>query len=97
MRAFCARNSQKEGRSLLRQSRDHIFQWDVGVSMGLFTESTGSLRNPETRRIPSYVVTDILTDISRESKGIKKKVVLFCLPIDQKLQIYIDMWIFKSQ
>ena len=55
VRVFCARNSQREGRSLPRQGRDHLFQWDVGISVGFFTETTGSLRNPETRRTPSYI------------------------------------------
>ena len=49
-----AQDSQQEGRSLPRQDRDHIFQWDVGISVGVFTETTGSLRNPETRRTPPY-------------------------------------------
>ena len=48
---FCARNSQ---RSLPRQGRDHLFQWDVWISVGFFTETTGSLRNPETLRNPSH-------------------------------------------
>ena len=52
---FCARNSQREGRSLPRQGRDHLFQWGMGISVGFFTETTGSLRNTETRRTPSYV------------------------------------------
>ena len=26
-----------------------------GISKGFFTETTGSLRNPETRRTPSYI------------------------------------------
>ena len=47
-------NSQREGRSLPRQGRGPLFQWDVGISVGFFTETTGSLRNPETRRNPSY-------------------------------------------
>ena len=54
VQAFCARNSQREGRSLQRQGRDHPFQWDVGISVGFFTETIGSLRNPETRRTPPY-------------------------------------------
>ena len=53
-RVFCARNSQQEGRSLPRQGGDHLTQWDVGISVGFFTDTTGSLRNPETRRTPSY-------------------------------------------
>ena len=55
VRGFCARNSQREGRSLPRLGRDHLFQWDVGISVGFSTGTTGSLRNPETRRTPSYV------------------------------------------
>ena len=55
VRVFCARNSQQEGRSLPRQGRDHLFQWRMGISVGFFTETTGSLRNPETRRTPSYI------------------------------------------
>ena len=42
-----AQNSQREGRGPL-------FQWDAGISVGLSTENTGSIRNPETRRTPSY-------------------------------------------
>ena len=53
---LCARNSQREGgRSLPRQGLDHHSQWDVGINVGFFTETTGSLRNPETRHNPSYV------------------------------------------
>ena len=37
-----------------RQGRDNLFQWDVGISVRFFTENTGSLRNTETRRNPSY-------------------------------------------
>ena len=50
-----AQNSQRKGRSLSQQGRDNLFQWDVGTSVGFFTETTGSLRNPETLRTPSYV------------------------------------------
>ena len=57
VRVFCARNSQREGWSLPRQGRDHLFQWDVGISAGLCTETTGSLRNLETRRNPSLTTT----------------------------------------
>ena len=56
VRVFCARNSQRESRSLPRQGRDHLFQWDGGISAGFFTETTSSLRNPETRRTPSYIL-----------------------------------------
>ena len=52
---LCARNSQREGRSLLQQGWDHLFQWGMGISAGFLTETTGSLRNAETRRTPSYV------------------------------------------
>ena len=48
------RNSQREGLSLPRQGWDHLSQWDVGISFGFFTETTGSLHNPETRCTPSY-------------------------------------------
>ena len=51
-----AQNSQRDGRSLPRQGRDHLIQWDVWISVGFFTETTGYLRNPETRRTPSYVL-----------------------------------------
>ena len=53
---FCTLNSQREGRSLPRQGRDHLFQWNVGISVGFSTETTGSLRNPETRRGAAYPV-----------------------------------------
>ena len=53
-----AQNSQREGRSLPRQGQDHLSQSDVGISAGFFTETTGCLRNTETRRTPSYVVYD---------------------------------------
>ena len=59
VRVFCARNSQREGRSLPREGRDHLFQWDVGISVGFSTETTGSLRNPETRRTLSYAFSAI--------------------------------------
>ena len=59
VRVFCARNLQLEGRSLPRQGRDHLFQLDVGISVGFFTETTGSLRNPETRPNPSYVYDNL--------------------------------------
>ena len=55
VRVFCARNSQREGRSLPRQGRDYLFQWDVGISERFSTQTTGSLRNLETRRNPSYI------------------------------------------
>ena len=54
MRVFCARNSQREGRSRPREVLDHLFQWDVGISVGFSTGTIGSLRNPETRYTPSY-------------------------------------------
>ena len=50
-----AQNLQREGWSLPRHGRDHPFQWDVGIIVGFFTETTGSLSNPETRRTPSYM------------------------------------------
>ena len=31
-----------------------LFQWDVGISVGFSTETTGFLPNPWTRRTPSY-------------------------------------------
>ena len=43
VRVFCVRNSQREGRSLPREGRDHLFQWDVGISVGFSTGTTGSL------------------------------------------------------
>ena len=52
---FRAQNSQREGRKLPRQGRDHLFPWEVGISVGFFTETTGTIRNPETRRNPSYI------------------------------------------
>ena len=55
LRRTHAQNSQREGRSLPRQGRDNLFQRDVGISVGFFVETTGSLRNPETRHTPIYV------------------------------------------
>ena len=52
-----AQNSQREGRSLPRQGRYHLFRLDVGISVGFYTETTGSLRNPKTRRTPPYLST----------------------------------------
>ena len=52
VRVFCARNSQREG-------RDHLIQCRMGISAGFFRETTGSLRNPETRRTPSYMEEQI--------------------------------------
>ena len=52
-----AQNSQREGRSLPQQGWDHLFQCDVGISVGFFTVTTGSLPNPETRHIPSCVIS----------------------------------------
>ena len=46
MRVFCARNSQREVRSRPREGREHLFQWDVGISVGFSTGTTGSLRYP---------------------------------------------------
>ena len=43
--------------TLLLQGGYHLFQWDVGISVGFFKETTGSLRHPETRRTPSYLET----------------------------------------
>ena len=34
---------------------DPLFHRDVGISVGFFTETTGSLHNPKTRRTASYV------------------------------------------
>ena len=45
VRLFRARNSQLEGRSLPRQGRDHLSQWDVWVSVGFFTETTQDMSN----------------------------------------------------
>ena len=50
---FRAQNSQREGRGPL-------FQRDIGISVGFFTETTGSLRDPDTLRTPSYVGVSIL-------------------------------------
>ena len=41
------------GRSLQREGRSQVFQWDVWFGVGSSTETAGSLRNPETRRTPS--------------------------------------------
>ena len=38
MRVFCARNSQREAWSLPREGRDHLIQWDVGISVGFSTD-----------------------------------------------------------
>ena len=55
VRVFCARSSQREGRSLSRhEGRDHFSQWGKGISVGFFTETTSFLRNPGVRRSPSY-------------------------------------------
>ena len=41
--------------------RGPLFQWDVGISVWFSTETTDSIRNPETRRTPSYMyVTHLL-------------------------------------
>ena len=48
VRVFCAKDSQREGRS-------PVFQWDVLIVVGSSTETAGSLRNPETRRTPTYL------------------------------------------
>ena len=45
---FCARNSQREGRSLPRQGRDHLSQWDVGISVEFSTETTDSYVIPRS-------------------------------------------------
>ena len=34
--------------------RDYVGNLGMGISVGFFLETTGSLRNPETRRTPSY-------------------------------------------
>ena len=41
-----AQNWQREGRSVPRQGRDHIFQWGMVIGVGFFTETTSFLRNP---------------------------------------------------
>ena len=51
---FRAQNSQREGRSLSRQGRDHFSQWGMGISVGFFTETTTFIRNPGVQRSPSY-------------------------------------------
>ena len=35
------------------------FSVDVGICVGFFTETTGSIRNPKTRRNPSYIYSYI--------------------------------------
>ena len=55
-----AQNPQREARSLPRQGRGHLSQWDDRISVGFFTETTGPLHNPETRRTPSYTWCTIL-------------------------------------
>ena len=58
-----AQNSQREGRGPL-------FQWAVGISVWFSTETTGSLRNPETRRTPSYTLVCIHKGkIKKKQKG----------------------------
>ena len=52
VRVFCAQNSQREG-------RDHLFHWDMGISVGFSIETTGPLRNPETRRNPSILTLQL--------------------------------------
>ena len=37
-----------------REGRSPVLQWDVGIGVGSSAETAGSLRNPETRRTPSY-------------------------------------------
>ena len=54
VRVFCAWNSQREGRSLPRQGRDHLFLGGMGISVGFFTETKSFLLNPGVRRSPSY-------------------------------------------
>ena len=54
-----AKNLQREGRSLPREGRGPLFQWDVGISVGFFTKTTGSLRNPD---VPLQVFETITLD-----------------------------------
>ena len=50
-----AQNSQREGRSLPRQGRDHLFQWDVGISVGFLSETTGPLQNIARPGVPRHM------------------------------------------
>ena len=50
-----AQKSQRKGRSLQREGRSLVFQWDVWIGEGSSTETAVSLRNPESRRTPSYI------------------------------------------
>ena len=63
VRVFCALNSQREGKSLPQHGRGHLFQWDVGISVWFSTETTGSLRYPETWHTLSY--HSIFTSLNR--------------------------------
>ena len=39
----------------LAKGSESVFQWDVRICVGSSEETAGSLRNPETRRTPSYI------------------------------------------
>ena len=54
--AGCEQKKQKTRRELLREGRTLFISGMCGYVLGLlYAETAESLRNPETRRIPSYV------------------------------------------
>ena len=55
VRVFCAQNSQREGRSVPREGRSPVFQWDVWIGVGSSAETARSLPNPGVRRTSSYL------------------------------------------
>ena len=42
-------------RRILPKGSESVFQWNVWIGVESSAETAGSLRNPETRRTPSYV------------------------------------------
>ena len=57
VKVYETNNLQRESRSLPREGRDPLFSGMWGSVWGFSTETTGSLRNPETWRTPSYQET----------------------------------------
>ena len=74
--------------SLPREGRDHLFQWDVGISVGFSKCTTGFLRNHETRRCtPSYVHR---CDLCCDHDGVS---VLHVLEHEDPEVEVVDQWI----
>ena len=79
VRVFCACNSQREGRNLPWQGRDHFSQWGMGISVGFFTETTSFLPKPGPRHTPSCLWGTLWEDMyyTNEASTLETILLLF--------------------